>query len=174
MQLDVLPLPIEDKPVLANLLELYMHDFSEFAPWDLNEHGIYGYRYLDHYWTESGRHPFIVRVDGRLAGFALVRILVLDERSETQMSEFFILRKYRRQGIGEAVARQLFDQFPGQWSVTQMDCNIAAQRFWRAIIDRYTGGTFDERHDANRGRVVQVFTVPPAHPSETRATGLCD
>jgi predicted acetyltransferase len=135
MQLDVLPVPIEDKPVLANLLELYMHDFSEFTGWDISEHGLYGYRYLDHYWTESGRHPFLVRVNGQLAGFALVTILVLDERSEIWMSEFFILRKYRRQGIGEAVARQLFDQFPGQWSVAQMDRNVAAQRFWRALIN---------------------------------------
>ncbi len=161
MQPEVLPVLIEDKPVIANLLELYMHDFSEFLGWDLNEHGLYGYRYLDHYWTESDRHPFIVRVDGRLAGFALVSILFLDERSETSMSEFFILRKYRRQGVGEAVARQLFDQFPGQWSVAQMDRNVAAQRFWRAIIDRYTGGAFAERHDTAHQRVIQEFTVPP-------------
>lgn len=161
MQPEVLPVLIEDKPVIANLLELYMHDFSEFLGWDLNEHGLYGYRYLDHYWTEPGRHPFVVRVGGRLAGFALVSILFLDERSETSMSEFFILRKYRRQGVGEAVARQLFDQFPGQWSVAQMDRNVAAQSFWRAIIDRYTGGAFAERHDTAQQRVIQEFTVPP-------------
>jgi predicted acetyltransferase len=161
MQPEVLPVPIDDKPVLANLLELYMHDFSEFVGWDLNEHGRYGYRYLDHYWTEAGRHPFIVRVGGRLAGFALVRMLVLDERSETSMADFFILRKYRGQGVGEAVARHLFDQFPGQWSVAQMDRNVAAQRFWRAIIDRYTGGAFEERHDAAQQRVIQEFLVPP-------------
>ena len=161
MQLEVLPVSIEDKPVLANLLELYMHDFSEFTGWDINEHGHYGYRYLDHYWTESGRHPFIVRVDGRLAGFALVTILMLDERPETWMSEFFILRKYRRQGVGQAVARQLFGQFPGQWSVAQMDRNVAAQRFWRAVTDQYTGGAFEERHDAARERIIQEFSVPP-------------
>ncbi len=35
--------------------------------------GLYDYMYLDHYWTEEGRHPFFIRVDGKLAGFALVR-----------------------------------------------------------------------------------------------------
>ena len=35
--------------------------------------GDYGYRYLDHYWADPGRHPFLFQVDHNWAGFALVR-----------------------------------------------------------------------------------------------------
>jgi len=54
-------------------MELCQHDYSEYDGADVNEHGLFEYRYIDHYWTDSGRHPFVVRVSGRLAGFVLVR-----------------------------------------------------------------------------------------------------
>ena len=91
---------IDDKPVVQQLLELYAHDFSAFNGADVDDHGRYGYRYLDAYWTEPGRHPFLFRVEGRLAGFALVRAGVPHD-----MAEFFVMRKYRRSGVGVDAAR---------------------------------------------------------------------
>ena len=64
--------------------------------------------------------------------------------------------------MGEAAARILFDRFPGSWSVAQMDTNLAAQSFWRKVIERYTGGAFTERHDDERGRIIQEFTTGSA------------
>lgn len=62
----------DEKPILRQLLELCEYDFSEFEGTDAGPHGFYGSRYLDHYWTEAGRHPYLIRVDGNLAGFMLV------------------------------------------------------------------------------------------------------
>ena len=33
---------------------------------------MHGYSYLDSYWTEEGRWAFFLKVDGKLAGFAMV------------------------------------------------------------------------------------------------------
>ncbi len=159
MQTELVPASVEDKLIIANLLQLYLYDFSEFAGWAINEHGLYGYRYLDHYWTEPGRYPFLVRVDGELAGFALVRTLARGGRQENHIAEFFVMRKFRRTGVGEAAARQLFDRFPGSWSVSQLDQNVAAQRFWRRVIGCYTRGSYTERRDDDRARVIQEFIV---------------
>jgi hypothetical protein len=63
----------EQSPILANLLELYAHDFSEFQPLDISLDGRFGYKSLPLYWSESNRHPFLIRFDGKLAGFALVK-----------------------------------------------------------------------------------------------------
>jgi len=71
--IEVIPATLEQKPILANLLELYGHDFSEFHDIDLGPDGRFGYKCLPLYWSEPGRHPFLVRVDGRLAGFAFVK-----------------------------------------------------------------------------------------------------
>ena len=89
---------IEEKPILRNLMELCQHDSSEFNGEDVGEHGLFTYRYLDHYWTEPGRFPFIVRVSGKLAGFAFVRAIGENKHS---IAEFFIMRKYRRRGAGQ-------------------------------------------------------------------------
>jgi predicted acetyltransferase len=55
------------------------------------------------------------------------------------MEEFFVLRKYRGQGIGAWFATQLFDRFPGVWEVGEIHANTNAQRFWRKVIGRYAG-----------------------------------
>ena len=58
-------------------------------------------------------HPFMIRMDGELAGFALVKAFQAKGAADYDMGEFFVVRKFRRQGVGKAVAHQLFAQFPG-------------------------------------------------------------
>ncbi len=129
VRVEVLEATARDGPVLRQLLELYRHDFSEFDGSDVDEHGLYGYRHLDDYLGEPGRHSFLIKVDARWAGFALVRTLPPHD-----MTEFFVMRKYRRLGVGREVARQVFERFPGEWQVRQMASNPAATTFWRAVI----------------------------------------
>jgi predicted acetyltransferase len=77
------------------------------------------------------------------------------------MAEFFVLRKYRRQGVGELAAREIFGRFTGPWEIRQRDANIGAVTFWRRVIDRYTGGQFREVTSADdvwQGPV-QLFTT---------------
>jgi predicted acetyltransferase len=140
---------IDDKPIVAQLLELYAHDFSEFEDADVDETGRFGYGRLDSYWTESERHPFLIRVDGKLAGVALVRA-----GKPHDMAEFFVMRKYRRGGVGRDAARAVFAKFPGEWQVRQLNSNPAATAFWRRAIPV----PFDE--DANDEGPVQHFTAP--------------
>lgn len=60
------------------------------------------------------------------------------------IAEFFIMRKWRRRGIGRQVAVTIFAQFPGSWEVALQRHNASAHAFWRAVIDAYTGGAFEE------------------------------
>ena len=71
--IEVIPAQPDQEAILANLLELYLHDFSEFRDLELEPDGTFGYRRLSLYWSESGRHPFLVWVEGKLAGFVLVK-----------------------------------------------------------------------------------------------------
>lgn len=144
----------EERDVVARLLELYAHDFSERNGADVDDDGRYGYRYLDAYWAEADRHPFLFRVDGRLAGFALVR-----SGPPHDMAEFFVLRKYRRGGVGTDAARSVFARFPGEWQVRQQYENAGAVAFWRDAIPV----AFDET--PNDEGPVQRFVIPePAGP----------
>ena len=147
MNLEVFAPSQDLQPVLANLLELYQHDFTEFDDTDIGDDGRFGYRRLPDYWIDPARHPHLVRVDGQWAGFALVRLVshMTGEHGVADMTEFFVMRKYRRKGVGRLVARQVFGLFPGPWEVRVMDTNIPAQAFWRRTIGEHTRGVFEER-----------------------------
>ena len=163
MEIQLEQVPIERKEVLRRLIELYLYDYSEFDGADLDEGGEYGYKYFDQYWIEASRIPLIVLVKGRIAGFALVRRLSpVDMPPYHSLAEFFILRKYRRQGVGRQVAHLAFDRFPGKWWVAQEDINSTAIRFWRRVVGDYTEGRYQEvRRDDGEGPA-QVFESRPS------------
>lgn len=144
MKIEVTQAALDDKSILRQMMELYSYDFSEYEDTDLDEHGCFGYPWLDHYWTEKGRYPFLVRVDGKLAGFVLVNQYTYLSDSEWAIAEFFIMQKYRAQGIGRYVAFFIFDRFRGKWEVHEIENNISAQIFWRKVISEYTGGQYNE------------------------------
>lgn len=151
--------PIEEKPLLRQLMQLYLYDFSEFTGDDLPEDGLFSYPYLERYWDEPGRYPMLLRKDGKVAGFVLVRITREADGSEIHhIAEFFVLRKYRRQKVGQAAAWMAFDYFPGKWRVFEIPENLPAQAFWRRVINEYTHGAFCEEPDAEDGGPVQTFS----------------
>ncbi|MCR8630312.1 GNAT family N-acetyltransferase [Paenibacillus radicis (ex Xue et al. 2023)] len=152
MKIELSLLPYEDKTILYNLIQLYRYDSSEFDGHALNNHGFYLYKYFDHQWTDEYRRPFIVKVDGEIAGFALVSLDVPTEYMKLSsaevtnvISDFFIMRKYRRKGVGKEVALLLFEQFHGTWEIRQTLSNKNAYEFWRNVIKEYkSDGTFQE------------------------------
>ena len=77
------------------------------------------------------------------------------------MAEFFVMRRYRRKGVGAAAATAAFDRFKGPWEIRQRRENVAATAFWRRVIGGYTGGKFDEVHWDNAAWTgpVQTFTT---------------
>ncbi len=146
-----------ERELIRRMMELYLHDFSEFEGSDLNEHGVFGYGDLDYFWFEETHAAFIVRVDGQLGGFVLVDNEVVIEDNERSLTEFFVLRKYRRQGVGRTVAQRVFDELPGKWEVRVITANAPAQGFWRRVISDYTGGRFNEQELANDDWTGPVF-----------------
>jgi predicted acetyltransferase len=73
------------------------------------------------------------------------------------MAEFFVMRKYRRKGIGRSIAEQVFNLHQGQWEIYQKESNRPAQDFWKRIISEYTNGDFKERIE--NGKKIQEFLI---------------
>ncbi|HXL88138.1 MAG TPA: GNAT family N-acetyltransferase [Streptosporangiaceae bacterium] len=150
MRVEVVEALNDDRTVIRRLLQLYHYDFSEFDGGDVNPHGEYLHPYFDEYWTDSARKALLFRADGALAGFALVFT-----GSPHDIAEFFVMRKYRRCGVGTQAAAVLFDRFPGRWTVRQQLANPAATAFWRTAI-RYPFHEFEHGTE-----IVQSFTTRP-------------
>jgi predicted acetyltransferase len=135
------PLRRGDAAIVRHLLPLYIYDLVG-ARWGVEADGTYGSpRWHRQFWRRDGRHHFIVRIDGRPAGFALVRELPAAAGVPAyQMSEFFVLRKYRRHGVGTQIARALFARFSGRWELSVITWNATARPFWRRVIRRVAVG----------------------------------
>jgi predicted acetyltransferase len=71
------------------------------------------------------------------------------------MAEFFIDRRWRRHGIGQAAVRLILDRFAGRWEILEYLRNPAAVQFWRRVVAAYTGGHYQER--IANGEVLQYF-----------------
>lgn len=143
-----------DRELLDNLLQLYLYDSSEFDGRAPDASGRFEYRYFDHYFDEGfrakeARTAFLVRVGGVPAGFFLKNRHSHrnDPEVEHSIAEFFIMRQFRRKGLGTAVAHHVFDLFPGVWEVAVLRSNLPGLAFWRLTIGAFTGGRFAE-HDS--------------------------
>ena len=146
-------------PVLRRLMQLYLYDFAAIDDWSIGDDGLYGNAAtIESFWNDPRMTSFFVRVDGALAGFVLVRDGAHFAGEGTRdISEFFILRRHRRRGVGTETARRVFDKFRGKWEVTQLTSNVEAQAFWRRVIGSYTGGRYDEQPRPDGKGVMQRF-----------------
>ncbi len=162
METRVLTAERSDLEALQNLFQLYTYDFSEILPLDVEETGRFKAESLDSYWKDAWRFPLLLRADDHLAGFALVhhRSKLSTADDVWDMAEFFVLRRYRRAGVGTRAAHRIFATYAGEWEVRQRHANVAATAFWRRVISVYTGGSFrEELLDDERWRgPVQRFT----------------
>ena len=60
------------------------------------------------------------------------------------IAEFFVMKKYRRKGVGKVAAMKVFDMFPGGWEISQWNNNLPAQKFWEEVVKDYTDGKYDK------------------------------
>jgi predicted acetyltransferase len=142
------PAPRSDSVLLSNLLELYIHDLSEVFPdVQLGPDGPFGYEYLPLYWSEPERRfPFLIRYGGRLVGFILAKrgSEVTGDPDVLDVAEFFVMRRYRRLGLGRKAAFLLWNRLPGLWMVRVSERNPGALDFWRSTVAEFTNGAATE------------------------------
>ena len=144
------------REVLNNLMQFYIYDFSEFLSFDVEGDGKYSPYPLDDYFKERN-HPFayVIKREEKYVGFVLVRLIEELGLRHYSIAEFFILKKYRRKGIGKLVAIDIFTRHKGPWEVHQIESNQGAQVFWKKVINEYTKGQFEERIES--GKTIQTF-----------------
>ena len=155
-EIELLPASPSQRMTLENLLQLYIHDFSEYRAGrpegELDQHGRFPDYPLDAYWQHSTHVPLLIRRSESLLGFALMNAVSHSGRFvDRNVAEFFIVRKHRRSGAGRAAAHALFQQHPGQWECAVARRNVAALGFWRKTIASSPAVRDIEELDLNDG-----------------------
>jgi predicted acetyltransferase len=132
--------PLLEKPLVAALLRRYL---VELGPWGYDD---LGYPFLDSYWREEKRAPYLIEAEGRTAGFVLVNAASISGyRVDATIAEFFVLPEFRRGGCGRRAAAAAFRTRPGWWELSFHRDNPAARAFWPAAVE------------ASEARAVQLF-----------------
>lgn len=150
-----------DAAMISNLLELYAYDLSEIFGLELGADGRFGYEKLPLYWSEPERRfPFLIRCGTQVVGFALVTrgSPVTDEPDDFDVTEFFVVRRHRRSGVGRRAAFLLWDHFGVHWIVRVSEGNHSGRSFWASAISEYTSGALVETTRPGSPHAWRVFS----------------
>ena len=154
----------EELDIISEMSRLFRYDLSEYKGMSCEEDGMFApIADLNIFFNDSN-HAFIIRCEEELAGFALI------ERDATKESSFifsylFILRKFRRTGLGRNATIEVLNKLKGHWKIDYNAPNTTAMEFWQDVINSYTNGNYtleDEGHKKWGPLKVIRFTNEPA------------
>ncbi|PCJ24044.1 MAG: hypothetical protein COA96_10565 [SAR86 cluster bacterium] len=129
------------KGILSNLLELYCHDMSQWLDVETDERGTFSKHYNVLQCWENGGSVFIAKKGVLPIGFAIVQpAQQFTNAGGWDLKEFFVLRKYRRTGAGQKLAKFVWDTSSDKWLVRVHSANRPAVPFWRTTIESYSNG----------------------------------
>jgi len=143
----LLPTTADQAPLIRNLYQFYSYESSDWEQEDVEVDGRFYIHdeHLHRYWQDDGWGAYLVLADGFIAGFVLVERSELPGIDALELADLFILKKYRRQGIGQAVALQLLGG-EGDWLLRCYAQDAPAVAFCKAVL-------------ANLSRPAQAITL---------------
>jgi len=163
------PIARTEAPVLVNLFELYVYDFSEFTPLELKASGRFEIPLADAWWNEPDHHPFFILRDDKLVGFALARkgSRVTSANDVMDIAEFFVMRGERKKNVGLLAAHSLLRTILGRWEIRVRQSNAPASQFWSRVAERWSGSYDTSTFETPDGASWNLFRIeplcPPAH-----------
>lgn len=143
-KIQLIPVSLDEHPILQNLGRFYVYDMTEYMGWEVPNDGLFECIDFLKYWQTPDAFPFLIRYENEWAGFVIVDKKGSDTTINYNMAQFFILRKFKHKGVGCYVASQCFDQFNGTWEVMVLPGNKGAYQFWHSVISQYSHHHYTE------------------------------
>lgn len=126
----------EHADLIRNLYQFYAYESSDWEQEDVEVDGRFyiHHEHMDRYWQSPGWSASLVLVDGYIAGFVLVERSELPDIDALELADLFILKKYRRQGLGRAVAQQILGNHTHNWLLRCYRQDQLAMTFCSAVL----------------------------------------
>lgn len=149
MNVKLVQVKADEKDILYRLLQFALYDGRFYINNELNEYGIFEYKYFDDYFTDSTRDKYFIKFEEKLVGFVLINENNKFNQTGKTIAEFLIIPNFRRHHIGKKAAILSFEQYPRNWEVQPMENNPGAYNFWEKVISEYTNGNYEVKNDKN-------------------------
>jgi predicted acetyltransferase len=151
----ITPVTETNSPVYHNLIQCYEAEFSPITGKKPDSSGLFE---LD---THLGNDTlgFLLQIDNTPAGIAAIRC---KEPQAYEVCEFYVVPYFRKNSIGMRFAHMLWNTYPGEWEIKQIQGAEYATAFWRKTIKsfhetQYTETSYDDPYWGIVTR--QKFTV---------------
>lgn len=130
---------LQNKEILKNVYQFYLHDMSEYNNEDIDSIGLYDVDFLNLFWGEEGLTAFFIMIAEKVAGVILLQSgkWAPPSGEDYYISNFFVLKKYRRNGVGRKALKELFALYPGKYMLGQIPSNKLAINFWKSVYSRF-------------------------------------
>lgn len=132
----------DELETIENLMQFYTYDLSEWLPLKLGGHGFFNIQPMPDYWRKPTTQPFLITVDGELAGFVTLDDDTHLEGAVHNIGYLFVARRFRGRGVAQFVVSALLSRHPGEWQIFHLDKNQPARLFWANVMPELTGGDF--------------------------------
>lgn len=164
MQIELVPASAEQLPLVRNLYQFYAYDSSDWEGEDVEIDGRFYIHepHLTRYWQEPGWSAQLILADGFIAGFLLIERSELPGIDAAEFADLFILRKYRRQGIGRALVAQLMGD-GASWLLRFYRQDAVACAFWDKLLAELPLRAVQIRTDDEQDGLRSYLINPPTH-----------
>ena len=143
MDISIIKVENNNRDTFMNIWQFLGYDFSELNGMDLSENGCYKLPSdINDYINHDDYSSYIIMCDQNIAGIAVIKFI--DNKEVNYFRHFFIMRKYRRNRVGQNAVEEIFNMHEGKWLVSQFDYNLPAITFWRRVVSEYTKGNYKE------------------------------
>ena len=132
------PVQAEDRTLLWNIQQKYLHEMTQFYDDPMDAEGNYHYGHFEEYFTDPLRRALLIWTGDRLAGFAMViPYSNIGRPVDHVMAEFTIFPAFRRRGLAREAARRILADNPGRWEIKYNEKNTPAKALWEGVAAPY-------------------------------------
>lgn len=148
MEYELKKVKAEEKEILFNLLQLALYDGSKYIDNEINNMGLFDYKWFNNYFSDNDRYSYFIKtMDNKLIGFVMINQNMKIFDKGNSVAEFLIIPQYRRKHIGKKVAFEIFGYFKGNWEVEPIDNSKEAYCFWENVIKDYTNNNYKYKNN---------------------------
>ncbi|CAH0310940.1 hypothetical protein SRABI70_04724 [Pseudomonas sp. Bi70] len=135
MSIRLIPTTAEQLPLIRNLYQFYAYESSDWEQEDVEVDGRFYVHeaHLQRYWQDEGWSAQLILVDDFIAGFLLLEACEDPGIADMELADLFLLKKYRRLGIGRALLQQTVSD-GRRWLLCCYEQDGIANAFCRQVL----------------------------------------